>query len=56
MLRLIAPVKKYAIPRTVEDSDSETEDNHPASTSTPVKSKATTFKTIPICSRKTSKN
>ena len=58
MLKLIASViKKLVIHQNVEDSDSETENNHPTSTSTPInskpslKSEATTSKTTPISSR-----
>ena len=49
MLKPIAPaVEKPTIHQNVEDSDSELENNHPASTSTPMKSKATTPKIILI--------
>ena len=42
-VKLIAPVvRKATIHQNIEDSDSETENNHPASTSTPIKSKTTT--------------
>ena len=52
MLKLKAPVvKKPTIHQNLEDSDSETENKHPASTLTPIKSKATTFKITPISSR-----
>ena len=51
MSRLIAPsLKKPAILQNVEDSDSETKNNHPASTLTPMKPKATTSKTTSISS------
>ena len=54
MLKLTAPtVKKSTIPQNLEDSDSETENTHPASTSTPINSKATTSKNTPISSRNT---
>ena len=53
-LRLIAlTVKKSTNPQNLEDSDSEKENTHPASTSTPIKSKATTSKSTPISSRNT---
>ena len=43
MLKLVAPaVNKSTIHQNIEDSDSETENTHPASTSTPIKLKATT--------------
>ena len=42
MRRRIAPsIKKPTILQNVEESDFETENNHPASTSTPIKSKPT---------------
>ena len=48
MLKLIAPaVEKPTIHQNVEDSDSKTENNHPTSTSTPIKSKETS-KITPI--------
>ena len=51
MLKLIAPtVNKRTIPQNLEDSDSGTENTHPASASTPKKSKATTSKNTPISS------
>ena len=47
MLKLIAPtVEKSTIHQNVEGSDPESENAHPASTSTPIKSKATTSKTL----------
>ena len=46
MLKLIAPtVTKSTIPQNLEDSDSETLNTNPASTSTPIKSKATSKNT-----------
>ena len=46
ILRLIAhSVKKPAIHQNVEDSDSETENTFPTSTSTPIKSNAITSNT-----------
>ena len=50
MLKLIAApaFEKPMIHQNVEDFDSEMENDHPASTSTPIKSKATTSKTTPI--------
>ena len=52
LLKLIAPaVKQATIHRDVEDFDSETDNTHPASTSTPVKSKATTSNNTPISPR-----
>ena len=54
MLKLTAPtVKKSTITQNLEDSDSETENTHPALASTPIKSKATTSKNTPISSRNT---
>ena len=51
MLKPIAPaVEKPTIHQNVEDADSETENNYPASTSTPMKSKATTPKITLISS------
>ena len=50
MLKLVAPaVKKPRIHQNGEDSDLETEINHPESTSTPIKSKATSSKITPTC-------
>ena len=47
LLKLIAPtVKELTIHQNMEASDSETENTHPASTSTPKKSKATTSKSL----------
>ena len=52
ILKLISPtVKKSTIPQNLGDTESETENTHPVSTSTPIKSKATTFKTTPIKNR-----
>ena len=52
ILRLIAPIiKKPTIHQNEEDSDFEAENNLPTSTSTPIKSKATTSRTTPISSR-----
>ena len=52
MLTLLAPaVKKSANPQNLEDCDSETEYISPITTSTPLKSKATTSKNTPITSR-----
>ena len=51
LFKLIAPnVKISTIPQKLADSNSETENTHTASTSTPIKSKATTSKNTPISS------
>ena len=48
MLKVKAPtVKKSTIHQNVDDTDSETENTHPASTSTAIKSKATTSNSEP---------
>ena len=49
MLKLIAPTVKKST--NLKDSGSETKNTHPASTSTPIKSKVTTFKNNPISNR-----
>ena len=52
MLRLIAPAVKRTITlQNLENSDSEPESVLPNTTSTPIKTKATTFKTTPLNSR-----
>ena len=50
LILIAASIKKSAYHQNIEDPNSEMENIHPASTSIPVKSKATTSKSTPISS------
>ena len=52
MLKQIAPAsKKTVVSQDLVGSDSEPENVFPNTTSTPIKNKATTFKTTPVNTR-----